>query len=176
MTDEIDMTNPPQVATTGPTFTLHEVISVHSTQDVGYDVVKCDITKYDGGRSIIDFGLVPGDNEGYSPAIRQWLIDHVGDYEIIPYTAPTPEELRASMPPVTPRQLRLTLVRSGHSLASVTEAIAALPEGLTKEETAIEFEYATTFERTSVTLLTIASALGMTPEAVDVLWSQAVAA
>jgi hypothetical protein len=100
-----------------------------------------------------------------------------GDYGTFkPFTPQTPEELRASMPSITPRQLRLTLVRSGHSLASVTQAIAALPEGLAKEETAIEFEYATTFERTSLALLTIASALGMTPEAVDVMWSQAVAA
>ncbi|MFD1326750.1 hypothetical protein [Mycoplana ramosa] len=84
---------------------------------------------------------------------------------VAPYIPPTPEQIRERMPPITARQLRLTLVRNGHSLASVDAAIAALPEGPVKDEAAIEWEYGTTFARLSPTLITIAEALNISPGA-----------
>ncbi|MBO3760347.1 hypothetical protein [Ciceribacter sp. L1K22] len=92
-----------------------------------------------------------------------------------PYVPPTPEELRAVMPGVTARQIRLTLVRNGFSLGAIDAAIDALPEGQAKDEARIEWEYATLFERLSPTLLTIAAALSISAEQVDTMWAEAVA-
>jgi hypothetical protein len=77
------------------------------------------------------------------------------------------------MPSVTARQLRLTLVRSGYSLSGVSAAIAAIPSQQTREEVEIEWEYATTFDRLSPSLLAIADALGLTDEQIDVMWQSA---
>ncbi|WP_368516646.1 hypothetical protein [Rhizobium sp.] len=86
-----------------------------------------------------------------------------------------PVTTREEFLPVTPRQLRLTLVRNGFSLASIATAIDALPDGTAKEEAQIDWEYATKFNRLDPTLLTIASAIGLTPEAIDAFWEQALA-
>ncbi|MNE05795.1 hypothetical protein D3C80_983690 [compost metagenome] len=78
--------------------------------------------------------------------------------------------------PITRRQLRLTLVRNGISLSSVEAAIAAMPDGLAKEEAQIEWADASTFNRIHPTLLLIAGALGLTEAQVDAMWAEAVTA
>lgn len=78
--------------------------------------------------------------------------------------------------PITRRQLRLTLVRNSIPLASVDGAIAAMPEGLPKEEAQIEWADASTFNRNHPTLLLIAGALGLTEAQIDAMWAEAVAA
>ncbi len=75
--------------------------------------------------------------------------------------------------PVTRRQLRLTLVRNGISLAAVETAIAAMPDGLEKEEAQIEWADASEFERAHPTLMLIAGALSLTETQVDAMWRQA---
>lgn len=63
-----------------------------------------------------------------SPAVAGWTY---GDYQLVKAPPPpepeppTPEELRAAMPPLTKRQLRVALVMNGIPLASV----AAMIEG-----------------------------------------------
>lgn len=86
------------------------------------------------------------------------------------------EELRAAMPSITKRQLRLTLVRNDIPLGMVIAAIAGMEEGLAKEEATIEWDAATEFTRLNPVLLNIAAALSLTPEKVDTLWEQALAA
>lgn len=78
--------------------------------------------------------------------------------------------------PITRRQLRLTLVRNGISLAGVEAAIAAMPDGLEKEEAQIEWADASTFNREHPTLLLIAAALGLTDTQIDAIWAEAVTA
>lgn len=78
--------------------------------------------------------------------------------------------------PITRRQLRLTLVRNGISLIGVESAIAAMPEGLAKQEAQIEWADASTFNRDHPTLLLIASALGLTGEQIDAMWADALLA
>ena len=112
----------------------------------------------------------------FGAQVKRWLADHKGEYTIEPYTPPTADDLRALLPAVTARQLRLTLVRNGYSLSAVNAAIEALPEGQQKDEAQIEWEYATTFERLSPTLLTISAALGLSAEEIDAMWQQALAA
>lgn len=86
---------------------------------------------------------------------------------------PTPEEARASMPPISRRQLRLTLVRNEIALDDVAAMIEGLPDGLSKDEARIEWEDAATFERMHPTLIQIGAALGMSPEQIDELWVEA---
>ncbi|MCA2377588.1 hypothetical protein ATU3C_12590 [Agrobacterium genomosp. 3 str. RTP8] len=93
--------------------------------------------------------------------------------EVVEYSPPV-EPVPPS--PITRRQLRLTLVRNGISLAGVEAAIAAMPEGLTKEEAQIEWADASTFSRNHPTLLLIATSLGLTESQVDAMWRQAVTA
>lgn len=95
--------------------------------------------------------------------------------DIVDAPPPTIEEQRAGMRALTPRQLRLTLVRNGYSLSSIATAIDALPDGPAKEEAQIDWEYATKFNRLDPTLLTIASALNLADTQVDALWEQALA-
>ena len=78
--------------------------------------------------------------------------------------------------PITRRQLRLTLVRNGIALASVETAIAAVPDGLAKEEAQIEWADASEFRRQHPTLLLIAASLGLTEAQVDAMWAEAVTA
>ncbi len=87
-----------------------------------------------------------------------------------------PEPVPVVMTPVTRRQLRLTLVRNGISLANVEALIASMPEGMQKDEAKIEWEDAQTFERNHPTLLIIAQALELTPARVDEMWLEAMAA
>lgn len=93
--------------------------------------------------------------------------------QVVVYTPPVEP---VPPPPITRRQLRLTLVRNGISLAGVDAAIAAMPEGLPKQEAQIEWADASTFDRNHPTLLLIASALGLTEAQVDAMWREAVAA
>lgn len=79
-------------------------------------------------------------------------------------------------PPITKRQLRLTLVRNGISLSDIEAAIAAMPAGQAKEEAQIEWADASTFNRNHPTLLLIAGALGLTEAQIDAMWSEAVLA
>ena len=99
---------------------------------------------------------------------RKWVDGEVVEYN--PPIEPTPPS------PITRRQLRLTLVRNGISIAGVDAAIAAMPDGLAKEEAQIEWADASTFNRDHPTLLLIASALGLTDEQIDAMWAEAVTA
>lgn len=89
--------------------------------------------------------------------------------EVVAFLNP-PEVLQ----PITKRQLRLTLVRNGISLATVDAAIASMPDGIAKQEAQIEWDDASTFNRNHPTLLLIASALGLTEAQVDAMWRYAV--
>jgi protoheme ferro-lyase len=152
---------------------LHEVFSVRATIDPNVMILDIDITDAFGERYRCEYASTPDDQHGLNPMLRQWLADNDGQYEALPYVPPTLEEIRATMPSITARQLRLTLVRSGYSLSGVSAAIAAIPDAQMREEVEIEWEYATTFDRLSLSLLAIANALGLTDEQVDVMWQSA---
>jgi hypothetical protein len=154
---------------------LNSVTSIRATNEPNVYLVNCNITDLNGETYDTDYGSRPEDTFGLNPTIRQWLADNAGSYDILPYVAPTEEELRAAMQPISARQLRLTLVRNGYTLSSVDAAIAALPEGQIKEEAKIEWEYATTFTRLSPALLVVADALSISPEEVDTMWTEALA-
>lgn len=158
---------------------LHNVTSVTHDIDPGVLIVDLEFTDDYGNRSSLTYAYRADDPFGLSPLIGKWLETHEGEYAIQPYVPPPPlsdDERRAAMPNVSARQLRLTLVRNGFPLSSIDATIAALPEGQQKDEALIEWEYAHEFQRVSPTLNSIAAALGITSEQVDVMWSQALAA
>ncbi len=105
--------------------------------------------------------------------IAEWEFNEEGERvnTIPPFVAPP-----VPSPPITRRQLRLTLVRNGIALSTVEAAIEAMPEGLEKAEAQIEWADASEFERSHPTLLLIASALGLAEAQVDTMWLEAAVA
>ncbi|MGU3575632.1 hypothetical protein ACLBWZ_08865 [Brucellaceae bacterium C25G] len=152
---------------------IHNVFSVTRTVD---DCLMVDMD-YTGtlgrGRAVYAYRA----SDTYSPLtplISKWLDDN--NPEILPYvvpSSPTSEEERAQMPPLTRRQLRLTLLRSGIPLAHVEACIAAMPEGLEKQEAEIEWADASQFSRLHPTLLLVVDGLNLTAEQVDKMWEYA---
>lgn len=128
---------------------------------------------------------IHGDNippEAIEITDEQWeeFLGHQGrrkwdGSKVIEYTppAPTPEETRAAMPPLTARQLRLGLVGGGFSLADVEATIDAIPDAQQKAVAQIEWEYAVQFERMHPLIEQVGSSLGLTPEQIDAMWGQA---
>jgi len=117
----------------------------------------------------VPFAASPDDVMDYG----RWLFTEASKGVVDPFVAPTPEESRTLMPAITRRQLRLTLVRNGISLASVSDAIDAMPEGLDHDEMRIEWDDGTTYERLNPRLNAIASAIGLTQGQVDTMWEEA---
>lgn len=118
-----------------------------------------------------DARLIPDKPDGdcrFDPALNEWVPN--------PAVELTPEEKRELMPVITKRQLRLTLVRHGISLAQVEAAIEAMPDGLPKQEAEIEWADASEFRRLHPTLLLVAQALSLSEEQVDAMWEEAVLA
>lgn len=89
------------------------------------------------------------------------------------YVPPTPEEQRAAMPSLSAAKYRQGLLSVGHNPQEVTDAIAALPNGPEKDSIAIEWEYATSFERLQQFVIEVGELLGMTPEETDQMWMAA---
>jgi len=102
---------------------------------------------------------------------RQMLVEWEAEGNTIAPYEPPPEPLR----PLTARQLRLGLVTKGISLSSVEAAIDAIDDQTDREVARIEWEYATTFERSHPLVNQIGAALGLTPEQIDAMWTEAAA-
>jgi hypothetical protein len=102
---------------------------------------------------------------------RQMLAEWEAEGNTIEPYVPPPEPLR----PLTARQLRLGLVLNGISLPSVEAAIDAIEDPTDREVARIEWEYATTFERSHPLVNQIGAALGLTPEQIDAMWAEAAA-
>lgn len=94
------------------------------------------------------------------------------DGAVVAYEPPplTPEEVRAAMRPLTARQFRLGLLNAGISPTVVTATIGGMPAGPDKDKAQIEWEYATTFNRTHPLIATVGGALGLTEDQIDVMW------
>ncbi|WP_376711059.1 hypothetical protein [Pseudochrobactrum lubricantis] len=89
----------------------------------------------------------------------------------IPGAELTPEQQRALMPPISKRQLRLTLVRNGISLSDLDAAIIAMGD-----EAVIEWQDASEYRRLHPLLNQVAAHLSLTQEQVDAMWQQALTA
>lgn len=155
---------------------LNQVYAVTALQTDGSYTIRCNITDFVGDTYDCDYVSHPDDTYGLNPVIRKWLTEHVDDYEIIPYSIPPEpsiEEQRAVMLPLTARQLRLGLIRNGISLASIDAAIDSMSDGQAKDEARVEWEYATSFNRTHQLISTVGLAVNLTEEQIDSMWQQA---
>ncbi|MDX3929089.1 MAG: hypothetical protein QHC90_25225 [Shinella sp.] len=153
--------------------TLNEVFSVRATRDPGVFVLDVDLVDMMGERYRTEYVSSPDDTHGLGPTVRQWLTDNEGSYTIEPYVPPTLEQIRASMPSLTARQLRLGLLANGYAPSQVADAIATMPDGEDREKAQIEWEYATTFDRTHPFIASVAVIIGLTDEQIDDMWVQA---
>ncbi|WP_246806861.1 hypothetical protein [Ensifer sp. ENS04] len=121
-----------------------------------------------------DFGWVPFTAAPADPEEHGRQLFSIASEGVVgPYTPPSIEAIRGAMAPLTARQLRLGLVDSGFSLTQVSAVIDALPAGPDKEKAQIEWEYATTFNRTHPLIATVGAALGLTEAQIDTMWSAA---
>ncbi|TQX87151.1 MULTISPECIES: hypothetical protein [unclassified Rhizobium] len=116
-------------------------------------------------------GLTIAETSGYTRGEggnvygKQWNGTALGD----------PVLSRDEFVPLSPAQLRKTLVRRGYSLAVIQSAIDGMPEGPAKDEAQIDWEFAESFERLNPTLLAVAAALSITDDQIDEMWEQALA-
>ncbi|RUT80940.1 MULTISPECIES: hypothetical protein [unclassified Mesorhizobium] len=78
--------------------------------------------------------------------------------------APTVEEIRAAMPSLSPRQIRLALNDIGITSADVATQLAGNEAGT------IEWNYATYFKRTHPLIVSLTPAFSLTEAQVDSLW------
>ncbi|CAN0654346.1 conserved protein of unknown function [Nitratireductor aquimarinus] len=152
---------------------LHDLLSVADIGD-GAFLVEVDITDIAGERYVADYCLVPGDDFGLAPTIRQavgdWIDAGNAPTPNAPPPEPTPEDLRNAMPPLTARQVRLGLIANGITLASVQTAIDGIADPTEREAAQVEWEYATEFERLHPLIEQVALALGLTEAGVDSMW------
>ncbi|MCB5201725.1 hypothetical protein LH464_04430 [Neorhizobium sp. T786] len=87
--------------------------------------------------------------------------------------APTIEEVRASMPSLTPREFRDTLIDNGIMPSAVTAVIEQIGHPVAQAKAMNAWEYNTQFVRTDPLVDQLATAFGLTPEDVDQMWGQA---
>jgi hypothetical protein len=94
------------------------------------------------------------------------------DYVFVAYVPPpppvlTPEEIREAMTPLSPRQLRLTLLSIGVTEADVDFKLVNDPGGM------IEWKFATYFKRNHPLVDGLGLLFSITPEQIDSLWAYA---
>jgi hypothetical protein len=133
----------------------------------------------DGGIEITDAdyqAALEGIMEGKIVSIEGGVFALVDPLLPEPEPEPEPEPLPPDpLRPLTARQLRLGLVLNGISLSSVEAAIDAIEDGTDREVARIEWEYETIFERSHPFIDWLGAALGLTPEQVDDMWTEAAA-
>lgn len=155
---------------------LHSVTKIVHGGEPDMYILTCNITDMNGETYECDYVSREGDTFGLNPTIRQWLADNP-DFPrdlYVPPAPPTIEQLREQMPNLTARQFRLGLVASGISPSQIDFVISQMPNGPDKDAAEIEWEYATTFKRTHPLIGTLSASLGLTPESVDTMWTNAI--
>ncbi|WP_412032930.1 hypothetical protein ACLIR7_14990 [Nitratireductor aquimarinus] len=163
-----------------PNLTQLKEVRATDTADLYIAVVDYQLLNPSDGEvmeTIVDaeYAVRPDDPYGMGPHVAQAVAEWIdAGNPVVPYVPPTPEDLRASMPPLSARQLRLGLIANGITLASVQAAVDGIADPTAREMALVEWEYATTFERTHSLISQIGSALNLTPEEIDTMWSASI--
>ena len=71
------------------------------------------------------------------------------------------------IPKCTPRQIRLWLLGLGVTDAMILAQINSIPDEMTKAATLIEYEYASSFERSHQFIDSVGASLGLTTDQID---------
>lgn len=69
--------------------TLISVVSITATGVANVYQMQIELD-FDGTHSVVPFGLTPDDMAPLSIELRQWMIDHDGEYTILPFVEPPP--------------------------------------------------------------------------------------
>ena len=149
---------------------LNHVHSVAATGEAGVYLLNVNLTDIAGETYDCDYVSRPDDAFGLAPTIRAWLDENLPSTTVDPYTPPTVEEMRAALPPLTARQLRLGLIANDIMPSQVQGALEAMVAGTDRERALVEWEYASSFERGHHLIATVAASLGLTDEQVDAMW------
>lgn len=88
----------------------------------------------------------------------------------------TPEELRALMPELTPRQFRDSLIDADIMPDHVAAAIGLIPNEKQRAKALNAWEYPTQFTRTDPLIDQIGGMFSLTPEQIDAMWQLALSA
>lgn len=125
-------------------------------------------------RQVVPGAAVNHDGIYTSPAKAGW--NH-GEYELAeappaPEPEPlTPEEIRAQMLPLTPRQFRDALIDHDIMPEAVTGAITQIEDEKERAKAMNAWEYTTSFIRTDPLIDLIGDAFGLSPEDIDEMWN-----
>lgn len=98
-----------------------------------------------------------------------------GEWVHVPPPEPTPEELRAQLPPLTPRQFRDALIDHDIMPDDVTAAINQIADVKDRAKALNAWEYPTQFVRTEPLIEQIGAIFSLTPEDIDDMWQAATA-
>ncbi|MCG5484019.1 MAG: hypothetical protein KK482_09895 [Sinorhizobium meliloti] len=142
---------------------LNEVYTVTATEEHDVYILGCNLTDINGHTYDADYTSRPDDTFGLNPVIRQWLSDNPL-FPVQPYVPPTLEQIRATMPRLSRRQLLLALFSIGITEAEIDAALVNDAEGM------IEWRNASTFERAHPLISGLSVIFGLPPEQVDSLW------
>jgi len=99
---------------------------------------------------------------GWTPRVRD-----AGTWALLPDSTDDLPELPAVPASVSPRQIRIWLVRHGISMAAVDAAIAEIPDEQARQEAQISWEFSPYVERAHPMLVPLAAALGLSEAQVD---------
>lgn len=89
-------------------------------------------------------------------------------------TAPTPEQIRAAMPALSPRQFWLAASRINITKADVLALVDAMGDKQAAADMRIEITETVSFQRTNPAVDQLATLLNIPPEQLDSLWTWAV--
>lgn len=156
---------------------IHEVFSVQTDVDDAL-LIDMDYTSSEGRTRAVVAYRASDPYSQLTPLITQWLTDNP-DQEILPYIPPTeltPEELRALMPELTPRQFRDALIDADIIPDHVAAAIGLIPNEKQRAKALNAWEYPTQFTRTDPLIDQIGDMFNLTPEQIDTMWQQALSA
>lgn len=151
---------------------LNVIHAVIATAEPDVYQLSINITDLSGQTYDCEYLSRPDDSFGVNPIIRKWLADNP-NFPIQPHTPPAAEQIRASMPSLSSRQLRLGLIDAGISHTQVTAAIDAMAFCQEKDRAQIEWEYATSFSRLDPLIAVVGRALGLTDIQIDGMWTAA---
>lgn len=109
----------------------------------------------------VEVPLKPGDD--YEWKNKKWVN--------VPPPEPTPEELRAMMPPLTPRQFRDALIDHDIMPDDVTAAISQIADVKERAKALNAWEYTTSFIRTDPLIEQIGVLFSLDADDIDDMWN-----
>lgn len=141
--------------------------------DEGHTTITAQV-KFSHLPEAVPFAAGASDPEQHGRELHAALIS--GQFgPIAAHVTATIEETRANMPALTARQLRLALLLIGKTPDDVLEIIKAMPAGMEREASLVEWEYASLFRRTHALIDFVGGALNLSSKQIDELWVAAAA-